>query len=166
MLKKSTRFHYWNWMDFNVASLELCASSWVKNKNKHSVRENQQREREGGGGVGKSKETMMERWNMGAGCLAGLTQWAIGSCVLYTHREGIEVRQAKNKDSRTDVNHVGVSNALSQLSFSTVSKRLNCVRMLKKRARRRFCCADFSFSLSLTSFQSVKCSPHGVTDTL
>jgi hypothetical protein len=39
---------------------------------------------------------------------------------------------AKTKDSRTDVNHVGVSNALSSLSqlffyFSTVSKRLNCV---------------------------------------
>jgi hypothetical protein len=131
-------------MAFNVVR-SPCASSWVKKQQKQQAIESEKINKEWKNGGNQKRRW----WNDETRGLA----WAHSerSRVMYVlYTEGKEaVRQAKNKDSRTDVNHVGVSNALSSLGCffffvfflisSTVSKRLNCVCVREKRARRRFC---------------------------
>lgn len=98
-------------MAFNVVR-SPCASSWVKKQQKQQAIESEKINKEWKNGGNQKRRW----WNDETRGLA----WAHSerSRVMYVlYTEGKEaVRQAKNKDSRTDVNHVGVSNALSSLS--------------------------------------------------
>lgn len=68
-------------MAFNVVR-SPCASSWVKKQQKQQAIESEKINKEWKNG-GKSKETMMERWNTGAG-LGSL--WTVQGHVRFIHR--------------------------------------------------------------------------------